>query len=78
MKLEEAMKHEISRLETEINEIDAELEKIDAKMQHLNAERRKKAYDLKALTASFDENYVDKESQEILERIIRGQKPVKA
>jgi predicted nuclease with TOPRIM domain len=78
MKLEEAMRHEIERLESEINSIDAELEKLDVKIQHLTNERKKMAYDLKALTTSFDEDYVDKESQEILERIIRGQKSVKA
>jgi chromosome segregation ATPase len=78
MKLEEAMRHEITRLEEEINAIDAELDKLEAKMQHLTAERRKKAYDLKALTASFDIDYVDKESQAILDRIIGGQRQVKA
>ncbi len=73
MKLEEAMRHEIKRLEAEINIIDALLEKLETKIQYLRNERSKKVYDLKALTASFDENYVDKESQEILDRIIKGQ-----
>lgn len=77
MKLEEAMKHEIARLEEEINSLDTELSRLEAKMQTLSTERRKKAYDLKALTASFDLDYVDKESKAILDKLLQGQKKVK-
>ena len=78
MTLEEAMKREIIRLEEEINGIDADLKKLEIKIQKLNMDRQKKIHDFKALTNSFDESQVDKESLELLERIIRGERIVKA
>ncbi len=72
--LEDAMRQEIIRLESEIVSIDAQVQKLQDKITVLLTTRKKHEHDLRALKTSFDENYIAKEAEETLQKILKGQK----
>ena len=74
MTLEQEMKHEVIRLELEIKEIDLQLEKFYAKTSELLDARQKAEHDLKTLIESVEENYIRKQEEESLAKIISGKK----
>ena len=74
MTLEQEMKHEVIRLELEIKEIDLQLEKFYAKTSELLDGRQKAEHDLKTLIESVEENYIRKQEEESLAKIISGKK----
>ncbi len=74
MHLEEAMKHEVLRLEGEIANIDRELEKLHHKIDELITTRKKKEHDLKALKASFGESFFE---EELIGEILKERQTIK-
>lgn len=78
MSLEEEMHHEAARLEKEIADTDLQLKKLHDKIFHLLELREKKEHNLKALKDSFVENYIEKETEKIIEDIIKRREKARA
>ena len=77
MSLEEEMHNEAGRLEKEMQDMDIQLKKLHDKISNLLALREKKEHDLKALKDSFAQNYIEKETERMIEGIIRGKQKAK-
>ncbi|MBS3051287.1 MAG: hypothetical protein J4400_04000 [Candidatus Aenigmarchaeota archaeon] len=77
MSLEEEMHNEAGRLEKEMQDMDIQLKKLHDKIFNLLALREKKEHDLKALKDSFAQNYIEKETERMIEGIIRGKQKAK-
>lgn len=76
MTLEQEMRHEVNRLELAIKDIDARLDKLYARTSELLDARQKAEHDLNMLIESVEENYIRKQEEESLAKII-GKKKIK-
>ena len=72
MSLEDEMHHEAARLDSELKQIDTQLKKLHDKIFNLLTVREKKEHDLKALKDSFAQSYIDKETERMIEGIMKG------
>jgi len=78
MSLEEEMHHEATRLEKEIADTDLLLKKLHDKIFHLLEFREKKEHNLKALKESFADTYIEKETENLIEGIMKGKAKARA
>ncbi|MBI4174338.1 MAG: hypothetical protein HY517_01730 [Candidatus Aenigmarchaeota archaeon] len=78
MSLEQEMHNEAERLEKELNDIDIRLKKLHDKIFSLLEMREKKEHDLKALKESFAESYIQKETESLIERAMKGRQTARA